>query len=111
MLGKEVTLCGEGMINGAGDIQMQIKCVKRTKLGLNLKPVEKKKPKQNNFCYKLQKIAQHMFRLQTVLAVQLINYSWLNHLQLYVKGSHTGIVNLFYHTGRGKETSTYVWII
>lgn len=52
-----------------------------------------------------------MFRLQTVLAVQLINYSWLNHLQLYVKGSHTGIVNLFYHTGRGKETSTYVWII
>lgn len=83
----------------------RLNVLKRTKLGL------KKKPKQNNFCFKLQKIAQHMFRLQAVLAVQLINYSWLNHLQLYVKGSHTGIVNLFYHTGRGKETSTYVWII
>lgn len=83
VLGKEVTLCGEGMINGAGDIQMQIKCVKRTKLGLNLKPVKRKNPKQNIF-KKLQKIAQHIFRLQSVLAVQLINYSWLNHLQLYV---------------------------
>lgn len=41
VLGKEVTLCGEGMINGVGDIQKQIKCVKRTNLDLNLKPVKK----------------------------------------------------------------------